>query len=137
MPKPHGYPESPRTLGEHIKKRRMDLGLLQREVAKRVGTHEATVTIWEAGRTAPTLRWMPWIIDFLEYSPYAQQESFEDWFETVRRSMGVSKAKVARAMGVDPGTLTGWLRGEGRPPADLRERARRALAAAAGSGLAS
>lgn len=33
--KPHaqGYPENPKTIGEHLKKKRMDLGLYQAEAA--------------------------------------------------------------------------------------------------------
>jgi hypothetical protein len=41
------YPEHPLTIGEHIRKKRMDLGLLQREVAEIIGVTESSVWNWE------------------------------------------------------------------------------------------
>ena len=102
-PKLRGYPENPSTLGEHLKKRRMDLGLLQREVADRIGTNEATVTNWERGRTAPALQWMPRIIDFLGIPCTPSRRPSGAWVETVRRNLGVPHSVIARRIGIDPG----------------------------------
>jgi DNA-binding transcriptional regulator YiaG len=41
--KPKDYAEHPRSLGQHIKKRRKELGLLQREAGVRLGVSAATV----------------------------------------------------------------------------------------------
>lgn len=46
------------TIGDHLRKRRLDLGLLQREVTERLGVGEATVTNWELNRTIPALRFL-------------------------------------------------------------------------------
>jgi len=43
----------PKTLGERIRKHRMDLALFQRDVAKFVGVKTDTVTSWEKGRAKP------------------------------------------------------------------------------------
>ncbi len=51
---PKSYPARPRTLGEKIRKHRMDLGLFQRDVAKFVGVKTDTVTLWEKGRRKPS-----------------------------------------------------------------------------------
>jgi DNA-binding XRE family transcriptional regulator len=51
---PDDYPMRPRTLGERIKKRRFDLGLYQKDVAKVVGVDVNTITLWEKGRTKPS-----------------------------------------------------------------------------------
>jgi transcriptional regulator with XRE-family HTH domain len=40
-------------LGNEIRVRRLDLGLLQRELAERIGVSKETVTNWELGRTSP------------------------------------------------------------------------------------
>jgi len=50
---PIGYPKRPITLGERIKKKRMDMGLFQRDVARIIGVSTDTVTNWEKGRTKP------------------------------------------------------------------------------------
>jgi len=50
---PDGYPLRPKTLGEHIKKKRMDMGLYQKDVARIIGVSTDTITNWEKGRTKP------------------------------------------------------------------------------------
>jgi DNA-binding XRE family transcriptional regulator len=46
------YPDQ--TLGERIKKWRLERGLFQRDLAKMVGVSEMTIGNWEKGRTKPT-----------------------------------------------------------------------------------
>jgi len=43
-----------RTLGEHIKKWRLERGLFQMDLAKMIGVDEMTIVNWEKGRTRPT-----------------------------------------------------------------------------------
>jgi DNA-binding transcriptional regulator YiaG len=45
-----------RTLGECIKKCRLDHGLFLVDLAKRIGVDEMTIVNWEKGRTKPTQR---------------------------------------------------------------------------------
>ena len=45
------YPDQ--TLGEHIKKWRLERGLFQVDLAKKVGVSEMTIVNWEKGRTKP------------------------------------------------------------------------------------
>jgi hypothetical protein len=48
---PRGYPGVPVSFGEHIKKKRMDLGLRQAQLAEWLGVSESTVWNWEHGIT--------------------------------------------------------------------------------------
>lgn len=43
----------PRNLGEQIKKRRVELGLSQKEVGEMLGVSPFTVLNWEKGKTKP------------------------------------------------------------------------------------
>jgi hypothetical protein len=52
-PLPAAYPRGLSTLGDHLRKRRLDLGLLQREVADKLGVDEMTTCNWEINRTSP------------------------------------------------------------------------------------
>jgi len=61
-PLPRSYPQVLTTIGDHLRKRRLDLGLLQREVAERLGVDKTTITNWELNRTTPALRFLPPII---------------------------------------------------------------------------
>ena len=56
-------------MGGHIRKRRLDLGLLQRDVAALVNATTPTVTNWEKNRTDPRLYLLPEIIRFLGDDP--------------------------------------------------------------------
>jgi hypothetical protein len=47
---PKGYPINPQVIGEHIRKRRLDLGLLQIEVALQISVTESTVWNWSMTR---------------------------------------------------------------------------------------
>jgi len=59
----------PQTLGEQIKKRRLELGLSQKEASKVLGVTSFTVLNWEKGKTEPLPQFMPKIILFLGYDP--------------------------------------------------------------------
>jgi transcriptional regulator with XRE-family HTH domain len=56
-------------LGEHIKRRRLDLGLFQTEVANQIGANPSTIANWEKGNTEPAARFIPAIIGLLGYDP--------------------------------------------------------------------
>jgi DNA-binding XRE family transcriptional regulator len=64
-PKPAAYPRQLSTLGDHLRKRRLDLGLLQKDVARRVGVKTPAVTAWELGQATPSAGYLPRIIRFL------------------------------------------------------------------------
>ena len=113
-----------KTLGDHLRKRRLDLGLLQTEVAEQLGVDDMTICIWETNRTSPQLRLIPSIIAFLGYVPYdTRSGSLAKRILACRRVMGLSQRELARRVGVDPSTLGCWEREGGRPSKKLMARA--------------
>jgi len=62
---PKGYPFEPKTLGERIRKHRMDLGWFQRDVARFIRVVTDTVANWEKNRTKPSKRYLKRIKQFL------------------------------------------------------------------------
>jgi len=52
------------TIGDHLRKR-LDLGLFQKDVAVFIGVDICTVTNWEKNKGEPQLRFIPKITDFL------------------------------------------------------------------------
>jgi len=64
-----GYPATPKTMGEQIRKRRLDLDLRQIDVAKIVGCDEMTVVNWEKGYATPRINHMPKVVEFLGFNP--------------------------------------------------------------------
>jgi DNA-binding XRE family transcriptional regulator len=63
------YEFEPKTLGEHIRKRRLQLKLTQKEAAKRLKVNAWTMLNWENGDTQPLPKSVPRIILFLGYDP--------------------------------------------------------------------
>ncbi len=47
------YPKNPKTFGEMIRKKRMDMRLTMREIAERLGVSETTVYNWEMKNRKP------------------------------------------------------------------------------------
>jgi transcriptional regulator with XRE-family HTH domain len=76
-PVPKGYPSELRTVGDHLRKRRLDLGLRQKDVARRLGANVNTVTNWEVGRTAPAARYAKGIVRLLGYAPFGTDGAFQ------------------------------------------------------------
>ena len=110
-------------MGDHLRKGRLDLGLLQKEVAERLGVDAMTICNWETNRTSPQLRFIPRIIAFLGYNPhYTQSGTLGERIVACRRVMGLSQKELACHLGVDPSTLGRWERGTGRPSQRCRER---------------
>lgn len=65
----------PQTLGEQIKKRRLQLGLSQKEAGGRLGVTSFTVLNWEKGKTEPLEKLMPRVISFLGWGLLTEKEN--------------------------------------------------------------
>ncbi len=115
------YPEELTTWGDHIRKRRLDLGLLQKEVAKIIGVSASTITNWEVHRTEPAFWHLPKIITFLGYAPETEAKTLGERIVAARKLRGMSQKALARELGVDPGTVAKWERDERRPGQKLGE----------------
>ena len=114
-PRPDHYPKEINTLGDHILKRRLDLKLLQKQVADKIGVDEATITHWERNATTPPIRYIPAIIQFLGYDPLPAANSFSERLATARQVLGLSQRKMAEKLSVDPATVKGWESGMHKP----------------------
>jgi DNA-binding transcriptional regulator YiaG len=64
-PKDRAYPTKVTTLGDAIRKMRLDFGLLQRDVAKIIGCDKTSVLNWEKGYNTPAKNKMSGIRRFL------------------------------------------------------------------------
>lgn len=106
------YSEEPKTLGEHLKKRRKELGLLQREAGERIGVSADTVANWEKCKTKPVPAQFKPLMDFLGYDPMPAATTLAERFEAKRRSLGLTVDQAAEYLGWDEGSLRRYLRGK-------------------------
>jgi transcriptional regulator with XRE-family HTH domain len=114
-PKDSRYPSEIQTLGDHLRRRRLDLGLKQKEVARMLGVDEMTVNNWETNRRKPVVRFMPRIMEFLGYTPYMGPMSFAARLRMHRLEVGLSQRKLAMKLGVDESSVRNWEIGRVRP----------------------
>lgn len=78
-PGPYGYPANLQTLGQRIRVRRMDLGLLQKDLARMWGATEQSVRFWGLDKTRPIHKYMLKIIQFLGYDPFPEPKTLGEW----------------------------------------------------------
>ena len=113
--KPPAFREVLLTPGDHIRKRRLELRLFQREAGQRMSVSSFTVANWEKGRTEPTIRDWPQVIAFLGYDPHPVPKSLPDRLLAARRWQGISRRELAQRVGLDEETLARWERGTRQP----------------------
>ncbi len=115
-PLPSAYPRTLKTLGDHRREKRLDLKILQKEVAQKLGVGESSIYNWENNLTKPALRYTPKIIEFLGYAPFDTSTlSVGERIVVYRKLHGLSQKKLAHQLGIDPCTLSKWERGKRRP----------------------
>ena len=117
------YPQTLNTLGDHIRKKRLYLGLFQRDVADTIGTTESTIWNWENNYATPYISYIPNIIKFLGYVPFnTSYNTLREKIVTSRKLLGLSQRKYARLIGIDPSTLGRWEQGKSTPRPEKLEK---------------
>lgn len=109
-----GYPVEVKTFGDHIKKRRLDLGLKQAEVAEMFGVSRTSIAFWERNVSFPNLRVMPQLTEFVGYNPYGDLLKLEapERIATARKILGLTQEEAAKRLCVCTSKLRAWERGK-------------------------
>lgn len=106
------YDFEPTTIGEHIKKKRLQLGLTQKAVAASLKVSEFSVLNWEIGDHKPT---NPGVLrcinEFLGYDPIIRGTTIPDRLQARRLALGWSQKALAVHLGVQPDTVAAWEKG--------------------------
>jgi transcriptional regulator with XRE-family HTH domain len=105
------YDFVPISVGDHIRKRRLELGLPQGEAAQHLGVNPWTVLNWEKGHTEPPVSAMPAIFRFLDCDTHPEPKTLPERLLAKRREKGWSIKKAADSVGVDHGTWANWEQG--------------------------
>ncbi len=112
MPPPRGCPRELQTLGDHIRKVRLDRGLVQEQVARELGVSVGTVANWEKNLTRVATRHLPKVVAFLGYDPREESGSLGERIRAQREGQGLSQEVLAERLGLNPSTVRAWERGE-------------------------
>lgn len=83
---------------------------------QRLGAYTSTVNTWENGHFRPDVRFVPKIIEFLGYDPFGPPATgFPARLNAARVAAGLTRRQLAARIGVHPGTVAKWERGEAEP----------------------
>ena len=110
----------PATLGDHLRRRRIELGLYQKDVAARLDVTTPTVWNWE-NKGSVDLRFTPRVIEFLGYNPISQPEDLLEKLAWYKQVNGLTLEQLGVEMERDPEQLADWLSGRHKPCQRNRE----------------
>ena len=108
------FVHEPITLGDHLRRRRIELELYQKDIAARFGVTTSTVWNWE-NMGSVDLRFIPRVINFLGYNPISQPEDLMGKLAWYKQLNGLSLERLGVEMGRDPEQLADRLSGRHIP----------------------
>ena len=107
---------NPTTIGEKLKNRRIELGLLQKDVANVIGVCEVSITLWENNRNEPSIIYCPKIIQFLGYVPFEVDTStLGGQIKLYRYVHGLSQEELAIKLKVNESTIFHYEKNKHKP----------------------
>ena len=125
--------KQPQTIGEHLRKKRLDLGLRQSQVAQKLRVSHRTLSLWECDRVYPTWDYHQRIIDYLDYDPFpdlGHKDPYSNETGVVaslspsalcqslrmrRLELKLTREQCAKMLHVCPKTLRSWETGSREP----------------------
>lgn len=107
--------ENPTTHGEHIRKRRLDLGWTQKRTATELGVSEDTLRDWELGNMEPKPRKLPRIGEFLGYQPDSERFDAPHLIGRILSVGALTLDRLAAEIGVCEDTLVNLQNGRYQP----------------------
>jgi transcriptional regulator with XRE-family HTH domain len=106
-------PDVANSLGEHIRKKRIEKGQFQKQVAEILGVSEDTVTYWEKNRCEPQVKHYPKIISYLGYYPFTHEtETLAGKLMQIRFCYGWSFRQCANVLCISEDAAKRWERGK-------------------------
>lgn len=99
------YPKSLNSLGDHLRKVRLDRELSQPQVARLLQVTTDTVTYWEMNRCRPTAKLAKRVMAFLGYLPFQEDGSLARRLHLARLISGKTQKEAAEVIGCDASNL--------------------------------
>jgi DNA-binding XRE family transcriptional regulator len=107
------------SLGDHIRKVRIEREMLQKDVACIIGVSVDCLTNWENNRAQPQINYYPAIIAYLGYDPFATPAAtFGQKVYQYRRRHGLNIERMGALAGVNASTILSWESGVHMPAPD-------------------
>jgi len=113
----HRYPKELETIGDHLRKRRLDLRLRQKDLGALVGVAKPTVDAWENRCTRPEGPVLRKLVEFLGYEPdeAVSPTTLVRQLTELRRELRLARSEIAEMLGMSYEALWAWETGRRRP----------------------
>ena len=98
-------------MGEHIRKKRMDLGFTTSYLSIRFGCQIGSILRWEKGLTNPPIRYLPAIYDFLGYAPFQPVQTLAGRIKAWRERLGMTQEQLGKFLGISEYQVWEWENG--------------------------
>ena|SRR5882672_10122857 len=122
------YPKEVKTIGDHIRKVRLDRMLLQKDLAKLFKVHLTTIVGWEKNQAIPHSKYAPLITQFLGYDAFPKQTiDIGEQIKAYRLKRGLSREWFAKLAGVSWTSVGIWERKLTVPKPGLIQRLEKVL----------
>lgn len=122
------FTKDPVTLSDHLRQRRLKLGLRQKDVACKLCVTTSTIWNWEHGME-PEVRFIPRIIGFLGYNPFPCPDDVLERLAWYKQVNGLTLEQLGAEMCRDTEQLADWLSGRHKPSRRNRDEIEQFLAA--------
>jgi DNA-binding XRE family transcriptional regulator len=141
-------PKNPTTLGGHLRKRRLQLGLFQSVAALRLWVSTVTLSKWERDVLYPAWSNQPKVTDYLGFNPFTDPalgrplgnervpvmllSAYGYQLRQRRLAMRLSRKTLAEQLGISWKTIWGWENNRRNPSPKLKARLEQLLNIGAG-----
>ena len=136
-------PKQPTTIGGHLRKRRLQLGLFQSTAARRLGVSTVTLSKWERDVLYPAWSNQSKVTDYLGFNPFTDPalgrplgnervpvvllSSFGYQLRQKRLALRMPRKALAKQLGISWKTIWGWETNRRNPSPKLKARLDRIL----------
>jgi len=97
------------TIGNHIKRKRTELGLFRKDIAALLNVDITTIANWEHNRVYPHLTCLSNIVKFLGYNPFPfETNTLGGRIKYYRLVSGLSCEQLGTILDVDPSSVYTW-----------------------------
>jgi transcriptional regulator with XRE-family HTH domain len=108
--------ENPITIGDRLRNRRLELRLVQSQVAAKLEVSEDTIAFWENNKVEPSVKQYPGIIQFLGYISFDFDEStIGGRIKKYRYLHGLSQEEFSQLIGVNESTISHYENNKYKP----------------------
>lgn len=108
-PLPRHYPQKLETIGDHLRTKRLDSKLGQKDLESTLGVCQATILLWEKNKVEPQAQSKSKINNYLGYCllPKKPAQHFGHQLQLFRtNTIGKTIFELATDIGIDEATLT-------------------------------